>query len=46
LPEGTLIGHDGPTEIRAPHPVTVLIMPSRRLWRGKTAVRLAEPVTG
>ncbi len=46
LPEGTLIGHDGPTEIRAPHPVTVLIMPSRRLWRGKTAVRLAEPVEG
>lgn len=46
LPESTLIGHDGPTEIRAPHPVTVLIMPSRRLWRGKTAVRLAEPVTG
>jgi succinylglutamate desuccinylase len=46
LPQGTLIGHDGPTEIRAPHPVTVLIMPSRRLWRGKTAVRLAEPVAG
>ena len=46
LPEGTLIGHDGPTEIRAPHPETVLIMPSRRLWRGKTAVRLAEPVEG
>lgn len=46
LAEGTLIGHDGATEIRAPHPVTVLIMPSRRLWRGKTAVRLAEPVTG
>jgi succinylglutamate desuccinylase len=44
LPQGTLIGHDGPTEIRAPHPVTVLVMPSRRLWRGKTAVRLAEPV--
>ncbi len=46
LPEGTLIGHDGPNEIRAPHPETVLIMPSRRLWRGKTAVRLAEPVEG
>ncbi len=46
LPEGTLIGHDGPTEIRAPHPVTVLIMPSRRLWRTKTAVRLAEPIAG
>lgn len=44
LPEGTLIGHDGPREIRAPHPVTVLIMPSRRLWPGKTAVRLARPV--
>ena len=46
LPQDTLIGHDGPTEVRAPHPVTVLIMPSRRLWRGKTAVRLAEPVAG
>ncbi|MBY4893560.1 succinylglutamate desuccinylase/aspartoacylase family protein [Rhodobacteraceae bacterium N5(2021)] len=46
LPEGTLIGTDGTTEIRAPHPVTVLIMPSRRLWRGKTSVRLAEPVAG
>ena len=46
LPQGTLIGYDGPTEVRAPHPVTVLIMPSRRLWRGKTAVRLAEPVAG
>lgn len=46
LPQGTLIGHDGDTEVRAPHPVTVLVMPSRRLWRGKTAVRLAEPVAG
>jgi succinylglutamate desuccinylase len=46
LPQGTLIGHDGAEEIRAPHPETVLIMPSRRLWRGKTAVRLAEPVPG
>ena len=44
LPEGTLIGHDGKREIRAPHPVTVLIMPSKRLWPGKTAVRLARPV--
>lgn len=46
LPQGTLIGHDGQAEVRAPHPVTVLIMPSRRLWKGKTAVRLAEPVAG
>ena len=45
LPKGTLIAFDGATEVRAPHPETVLIMPSRRLWRGKTAVRLAEPIT-
>lgn len=44
LPKGTLIGHDGPREIRAPHPTTVLIMPSARLTPGKTAVRLAAPV--
>lgn len=46
LTEGTLIGHDGEQEIRAPHPTTVLIMPSARLWPGKTAVRLAQPVEG
>ena len=45
IPKDTLIAYDGATEIRAPHPETVLIMPSRRLWRGKTAVRLAEPIT-
>ena len=44
LPQGSLIGHDGEREIRAPHPTTVLIMPSERLWPGKTAVRLAQPV--
>ena len=44
LPQGTLIGHDGDREIRAPHEPTILIMPSRRLWRGKTAVRLAHPI--
>ncbi|MGD7552034.1 succinylglutamate desuccinylase/aspartoacylase domain-containing protein, partial [Ralstonia pseudosolanacearum] len=44
LPQGTLIGHDGAEEIRAPHSTTVLIMPSARLWPGKTAVRLAQPV--
>ena len=43
--QAELIAYDGATEIRAPHPETVLIMPSRRLWRGKTAVRLAEPIT-
>ena len=46
LPQGTLIGHDGDEPIHAPHDPTVLIMPSRRLWPGKTAVRLAYPVQG
>lgn len=44
LEEGTLIGHDGDKAILAPHDQTVLIMPSRRLWPGKTAVRLARPI--
>lgn len=44
LAKGTLIGHDGDRAIYAPHDETVLIMPSRRLWPGKTAVRLAKPV--
>lgn len=44
LPKGTLIGHDGDEPVYAPHDTTVLIMPSRRLWVGKTAVRLAYPV--
>jgi succinylglutamate desuccinylase len=46
LAQGTLIGHDGETPIHAPHDPTVLIMPSRRLWPGKTAVRLARPIEG
>lgn len=44
LPKGTLIGQDGDRLIHAPHDETVLIMPSRRLWPGKTAVRLARPL--
>ena len=44
LEAGRLIGWDGDTPIHAPHDPTVLIMPSRRLWPGKTAVRLARPV--
>ncbi len=44
LSKGTLIGHDGDHAIHAPHDETVLIMPSRRLWPGKTAVRLARPL--
>jgi len=45
LPKGSVIGHDGDEAVLAPHEPTVLIMPSRRLWPGKTAVRLAFPVT-
>ncbi len=42
LAKDTLIGHDGDKAILAPFEDTVLIMPSRRLWPGKTAVRLAR----
>jgi len=45
LAKGTLIGHDGPRAIIAPFEPTVLIMPTRRLYPGKTAVRLAQPIT-
>lgn len=39
---GTLIAHDGGKEIRTPYDDCVLIMPSRRLQRGQTAVRLGR----
>ena len=42
--EGSLIGHDGEQEVRAPYDNCVLIMPSRRLVRGQTAVRLGRYV--
>lgn len=41
---GTLIGLDGGREIRTPYDDCVLIMPSRRLLRGQTAVRLGRYV--
>lgn len=44
LEQGRLIGWDGEKPVHAPHDATVLIMPSRRLWPGKTAVRLARAV--
>jgi predicted deacylase len=40
--QGTLIGMDGHREIRTPYPDCVLIMPSRRLTKGQTAVRLGR----
>jgi succinylglutamate desuccinylase len=45
LAKGTLIGTDGDKEIRAPHDDCVLIMPSRRLTPGATAVRLGRWIT-
>ncbi|WP_425092961.1 succinylglutamate desuccinylase [Tropicimonas sp. S265A] len=40
---GTLVGHDGDRPIRTPAKDTMLVMPSKRLWRGQTAVRFAVP---
>jgi predicted deacylase len=42
--QGSLIGHDGDLEVRTPYDNCVLIMPSRRLIRGQTAVRLGRYV--
>jgi predicted deacylase len=42
--KGTLIGRDGGREVRAPYDNCVLVMPSRRLVRGQTAVRLGRYV--
>jgi len=42
--QGTLIGHDGDQDVCTPYDNCVLIMPSRRLVRGQTAVRLGRYV--
>jgi hypothetical protein len=42
--KGSLIGHDGEREVRTPYDNCILIMPSRRLVRGQTAVRLGRYV--
>jgi predicted deacylase len=42
--QGTLIGHDDGREVRTPYDNCVLIMPSRRLAKGQTAVRLGRYV--
>ena len=43
LPEkGSLIGLDGDREVRTPYDNCILLMPSRRLVRGQTAVRLGH----
>ena len=43
---GTLIGWDGEREVRTPYDRCVLVMPSKRLYRGQTAVRLGRFVSG
>ncbi len=42
--KGTLIGRDDGREVRTPYDDCVLIMPSRRLVKGQTAVRLGRYV--
>jgi predicted deacylase len=42
--KGSLIGRDGDQEVHTPYDNCVLIMPSRRLVRGQTAVRLGRYV--
>lgn len=42
---GTLIGWDGEREVRTPYDHCVLVMPSKRLYRGQTAVRLGRFVS-
>jgi predicted deacylase len=41
-PKGTLIGREDGREVRTPYDDCVLIMPSRRLAKGHTAVRLGR----
>jgi len=42
--KGTLIGRDDGREVRTPYDNCVLIMPTRRLAKGQTAVRLGRYV--
>jgi hypothetical protein len=39
---GTIIGRDGSKPVATPYDNCILIMPSRRLSRGQTAVRLGR----
>ena len=41
---GTAIARDGDEEILTPHDACVIVMPSRRLNKGQTAVRLGRVV--
>jgi succinylglutamate desuccinylase len=39
---GTVIAHDGAREVRTPYDNCVLVMPTRRISKGQTAVRLGR----
>jgi hypothetical protein len=39
---GTVIAHDGSREVRTPYDNCVLVMPTRRITKGQTAVRLGR----
>lgn len=39
--KGTIIGYDGDMPVKTEADDTMLVMPSKRLWKGQTAVRLA-----
>ena len=41
---GALLGHDGDRTVVTPYDDCMLVMPSKRLWPGQTAVRLAKRV--
>lgn len=41
---GSLLGYDGDQPITTPHDDCMLVMPSKRLFKGQTAVRLARRV--
>ena len=43
---GTVIGHDGGRPVATPYDDCVLIMPSMRLRKGETAVRLGRIIGG
>ena len=43
---GTRIASDGDRPILTPYPNCVMIMPSKRLWPGQTAVRLGRLIEG
>ena len=46
LPAGHLLGWDGEREVHTPYDDCMLVMPSKRLWTGQTAVRLAQRSAG